>query len=221
RFTHEFKFIKEIGSGAFGRVVEAEHFLDKWKYAVKQIAFQRKEDKVEKILREVQTMAKFDHPNIVRYYGAWIERPPQVFFFKFRVKLFWSIFYMPTVLCNYSLEDWLSENEQQPRDHQKMRVLFKQLVEAVAYIHSKDVIHRDLKPSNILFDEKDGIRVCDLGIATEIFEAETLSTRTITGTPLYSGPEQSSWRYGRKVDVFALGLIYAEMSVNMTSDVRE
>ncbi|GMT25701.1 hypothetical protein PFISCL1PPCAC_16998, partial [Pristionchus fissidentatus] len=187
KFADDFILIREIGSGAFGRVFEAQNILDKWKYAVKRIALPGKssEDKVQEKLREVHSMAKFDHPNIVRYYGSWIERPPQVPFQEHNVYL-----YIQMQHCNHSLEDWLRENEQQPRNQERMRDLFKQLVEAVAYIHSKGVIHRDLKPRNILFDDVNRIRVCDLGISTEIaistIEGEEVSeTRTIIGTPLY------------------------------------
>ncbi|GMT17876.1 hypothetical protein PFISCL1PPCAC_9170 [Pristionchus fissidentatus] len=222
RFTEEFKLIRELGRGAFGCVVEAENFVDECKYAVKRIAIPHKssEYSVQKKLREVRAMAKFSHPNIVRYYGSWIERPPKIPFQDHSIFL-----YIQMELCIHSLEDFLRETQNEYRYPQKMRVLFKQLVEAVAYIHEEGIIHRDLKPSNILFNEKGDIRVCDLGIAAEIaintIEGEEISeTRTIIGTPLYKSPEQNYWSYTSKVDVFALGLIYAEMSMKMTKEVR-
>ncbi|GMT10111.1 hypothetical protein PFISCL1PPCAC_1408, partial [Pristionchus fissidentatus] len=217
KFADEFKNIKEIGSGVYGRVFEAENILDKCKYAVKRIAFPRdsNEDLISKKLREVQAMAKFDHSNIVRYYGSWTERPPQDHNMYLHILM---------QLCKHSLAYWLMENYQQPRDQQRMRYLFKQLVDAVAYIHRKEVIHRDLKPSNILFDEVDRIRVCDLGLATNAISSidgeEITGTRTVIGTPLYKSPEQSYNRYTSKVDVFSIGLIYAEMSVKMKGEVR-
>ncbi|GMT25532.1 hypothetical protein PFISCL1PPCAC_16829, partial [Pristionchus fissidentatus] len=160
RFAEEFKPIKELGRGAFGCVFEAENLLDEWKYAVKRIAIPQKsnEDSVHKMLREVRAMARFDHPNIVRYYGSWIEKPPKIPHHDQNVYL-----YIQMQLCIYSLEDFLRDKLQKPRDHHRMRIIFTQLMEAVAYIHGKGVIHRDLKPSNILFDEDDKIRVCDLG----------------------------------------------------------
>ncbi|GMT27152.1 hypothetical protein PFISCL1PPCAC_18449, partial [Pristionchus fissidentatus] len=222
RFAEEFKPIKELGRGAFGCVVEAENLLDECKYAVKRIAIPHKssEYSVQKKLKEVRAMAKLSHPNIVRYYGSWTEKPPKVPFQDHSIFL-----YIQMELCIHSLEDFLRETPYETRDPLKMRVVFKQLVEAVAYIHGKGIIHRDLKPSNILFNEKGDIRVCDLGIAAEIaintIEGQEISeTRTIVGTPLYKSPEQSYWSYTSKVDVFALGLIYVEMSSQMTKDVR-
>ncbi|GMT26253.1 hypothetical protein PFISCL1PPCAC_17550, partial [Pristionchus fissidentatus] len=133
--------------------------------------------------------------------------------------------YIQMKLCKGSLEDWLRDNQEHPRDPQRIDMIFKQIVEAIAYIHDTGVFHRDLKPSNILFDDNDRIRVCDLGIASEfeILEGQEITaTRTANiGTPLYSSPEQRYWRYSSKVDVFALGLILVELCVRMTAELRK
>ncbi|GMS82852.1 hypothetical protein PENTCL1PPCAC_5027, partial [Pristionchus entomophagus] len=69
---------------------------------------------------------------------------------------------------------------------------------------------------NILFAGPDHLKICDLGIATNVVIVEgtevTAGTRTDVSTPLYAAPEQTQWiHYTSKVDVFALGLIFAEM----------
>ncbi|GMT09687.1 hypothetical protein PFISCL1PPCAC_984, partial [Pristionchus fissidentatus] len=157
------------------------------------------ESKVQQVSREARVMAQFDHPCIVRYYGTWIERPDP-----------------ESQNDTHSLADWLKEN-QQTRDLTQMKSWFKQIVEAVAYIHDKGFIHRDLKPSNILFETSYRIRVCDLGIASELGPIDMTRTRTFdSGTQLYQSPEQMSCCYSYKVDVFTLGLIYAELCVPMT-----
>ncbi|GMT37191.1 hypothetical protein PFISCL1PPCAC_28488, partial [Pristionchus fissidentatus] len=117
---------------------------------------------------------------------------------------------------------WLSDHQLKTRDYERIRVIFKQIVEAVAYIHEQLAIHRDLKPANILFDDKDQVRVCDLGIVSEFYYGDGLEltgTRTATGTPLYCSPEQARGeRYNSKVDVFSLGLICIDLYVYMTKD---
>ncbi|GMR39545.1 hypothetical protein PMAYCL1PPCAC_09740, partial [Pristionchus mayeri] len=63
-----------LGVGGFGIVFEAVDILEKREYAVKRIFVKPKdENKVFKI--EVQALAKFDHPGMVRYHNTWIERP--------------------------------------------------------------------------------------------------------------------------------------------------
>jgi cell division cycle 2-like protein len=59
----------------------------------------------------------------------------------------------------------LMENMEEGFSVAQIKCLFKQLLEAVAYMHGRFIIHRDLKTSNILFN-KDGIlKVCDFGLA--------------------------------------------------------
>eukprot|EP00080_Pristionchus_pacificus_P022228 PDM82248.1 protein kinase [Pristionchus pacificus] len=87
-----------------------------------------------------------------------------------------------------------------------MKLWFKQIVPAVAYIHVKKLLHRDLKPSNILISEDGRLKVCDLGIASEQRlenGMEVVVTRTYKScTELYRSPEQvfNCYRAGIKAD---------------------
>eukprot|EP00547_Thalassionema_nitzschioides_P006575 CAMPEP_0194209498 /NCGR_PEP_ID=MMETSP0156-20130528/7604_1 /TAXON_ID=33649 /ORGANISM="Thalassionema nitzschioides, Strain L26-B" /LENGTH=999 /DNA_ID=CAMNT_0038936685 /DNA_START=373 /DNA_END=3372 /DNA_ORIENTATION=- len=79
RYRAEFKEISVLGKGGFGSVFVCENVLDGRKYAVKKIVIQicddplLTRDRLEKVLREVKILALLDHPNIVRYYTAWLE----------------------------------------------------------------------------------------------------------------------------------------------------
>lgn len=77
RFANEFVKISLIGEGGFGQVVLAENRLDGRKYAIKRVGLYLKNQTsktLQKFLREVKILALLDHPHIVRYYQAWLER---------------------------------------------------------------------------------------------------------------------------------------------------
>ncbi|WKY16205.1 hypothetical protein Q1695_001135 [Nippostrongylus brasiliensis] len=76
KFLQDFEPIKLLGHGGFGVVFEARNRLDECPYAVKRIAVANSERAIQRVLREVRAMAKLDHPQIIRYYHTWIERPP-------------------------------------------------------------------------------------------------------------------------------------------------
>lgn len=76
RYQADFEEEEKLGQGGFGAVFKVTNGLDKRQYAVKKIRFRRvrRISKLPvKVLREVRCLARLDHPNVVRYYGAWME----------------------------------------------------------------------------------------------------------------------------------------------------
>ena len=82
RYRREFEEISTLGRGGYGIVYQARHRLDNQVYAIKKVPLsatrlqqiQRKgHSELEEVLRELQTLARLDHPNIVRYYNGWVE----------------------------------------------------------------------------------------------------------------------------------------------------
>ncbi len=53
-------------------------------------------------------------------------------------------------------------------DEDTARVLFKQLIEGLGYIHSKGVLHRDIKLDNILLDGKGNVKIADFGVSKQV-----------------------------------------------------
>ncbi len=88
--------------------------------------------------------------------------------------------------------------------------LFVQIVEAIAYIHSRKVIHRDIKPENILVDAKFRPKICDFGWSSVLKNDST--RKTFCGTYEYMAPEIfESAAYTEKVDVWSLGILLYEL----------
>ncbi|KKZ67616.1 hypothetical protein EMCG_06676 [[Emmonsia] crescens] len=84
RYTIEFEEEAMIGRGSYGAVYRVRHHVDGQVYAVKKIPLGEKRLRqvqerglraLDNILREVRTLARLEHPNVVRYFGAWAECP--------------------------------------------------------------------------------------------------------------------------------------------------
>ena len=98
------------------------------------------------------------------------------------------------------------------------RYYFKQLVEAVEYLHSQNLVHRDLKMENLLMDENFNLKINDFGFqkTTQQQIGEKIICTTQIGTEAYQAPETRSRKEiviydGKKVDIFNIGVILFSM----------
>ncbi|XP_036402952.1 interferon-induced, double-stranded RNA-activated protein kinase isoform X2 [Megalops cyprinoides] len=227
RFLHDYDTIQRIGKGGFGNVFKAKRKLEDKYFAVKIV------QSTKKALREVGALAELEHPHIVRYYTAWIEDT------KYQSESSdgnsstnsgsnssAQYLYIQMELCEEgTLREWINQKnhdrDKDPKREKDALRIFRQIVEGVTYIHSKNLIHRDLKPLNILFGNDKGVKIGDFGLATfaECDSDESLLQRTKkTGTRSYMSPEQINQSiYDQKVDIFALGLIYFELLWRLTT----
>ncbi|XP_068012468.1 interferon-induced, double-stranded RNA-activated protein kinase isoform X2 [Melanerpes formicivorus] len=204
RFLKSFENIAPIGEGGFGMVFKATAKLDKRTYAVKRVLF------TDKVLREVTTLAKLEHENIVRYYDSWEGNDHETHpVLRQKSDKTNTYLFIQMEFCEQgSLEDWIEENRQEQKYQQMAQNKFLQILKGVNYIHSEGLIHRDLKPQNILISREDKVKIGDFGLVTSM-EYETFTENR--GTKSYMAPEQVGDRYGTEVDIYALGLIWFEI----------
>ena len=79
RYASEFIELRALGRGGFGSVFQCQNALDGRDYAVKKVSIRSGgggdvfQQQLQRVLREVKILAVLDHPNIVRYYTAWLE----------------------------------------------------------------------------------------------------------------------------------------------------
>ena len=95
-----------------------------------------------------------------------------------------------------------------------IKTLLRQIIDALEFIHSMEVIHRDLKPSNIFLTSENVPKIGDFGLAksngNEVSGKRTYSGKV--GTPLYVAPEAEERQiYGCFTDIYSLGVIIFEM----------
>jgi serine/threonine protein kinase len=95
---------------------------------------------------------------------------------------------------------------------QAARRIFRKLVEAVAYCHSKKVIHRDIKHKNILLDQDLNPKLIDFGLSNYSKDEGEMRS-TFCGTPAYAAPEMilAHKYHGPEVDVWSLGIVLYTM----------
>uniref|UniRef100_A0A8C9QKE5 non-specific serine/threonine protein kinase n=1 Tax=Spermophilus dauricus TaxID=99837 RepID=A0A8C9QKE5_SPEDA len=98
-------------------------------------------------------------------------------------------------------QDRLSEEE--------TRVVFRQIVSAVAYVHSQGYAHRDLKPENLLFDENHKLKLIDFGLCAKPKGNKDYHLQTCCGSLAYAAPEliQGKSYLGSEADVWSMGIL--------------
>ena len=89
----------------------------------------------------------------------------------------------------------------------KIKSIFKQIYDAVKYIHNKNIIHRDLKTNNIVFldEEKTKVAIIDFGISSTFCGGDVLNAGTLRYLPPEAFEENSRISIG--YDMWALGVI--------------
>lgn len=96
-----------------------------------------------------------------------------------------------------------------------------QIAEALAVAHAKGIVHRDLKPANIMLT-KSGVKVLDFGLAKSAVDPSLTAAGGVMGTPIYMAPERLEGKEADvRSDIYALGLILAEMMTGKRSQNRE
>ncbi|KAI7832009.1 fused serine/threonine kinase-like protein [Kickxella alabastrina] len=101
---------------------------------------------------------------------------------------------------------------------EEVRVIGLQLVTALFYLHKLGVVHHDVKLPNALIGFDGRIKLCDMGLATQLTrDGKPLYIQTLKGTPLYMAPEMlRRARYTYKADLWSLGVVLYELYVGRT-----
>jgi len=105
----------------------------------------------------------------------------------------------------------IKSNQELSDDHYKF--IIYQILRALLFLHSANIIHRDIKPSNILINEDCIIKICDFGLSRNIREADKLSLTEYVVTRYYRAPEVMlcSHQYSKSIDIWSVGCTFAEL----------
>jgi serine/threonine protein kinase len=155
-------------------------------------------------MTEVEALTHLHHPNIVNM----IEFSNDGVVTKSSGRTYPVIFIVLELATGGEFFDYIATGGQFPE--RIARFYFRQLIDALDYIHTKGAVHRDLKPENLLFDANYNLKVADFGFAAPVDGRDGSGTlKTKLGTESYMAPEINLKRayQGASVDLFASGII--------------
>lgn len=193
--TRDFEILPQVlGTGYSGAVCLAEHRSSKRQVAVKQFRKRRlKEHRLKMLKSEVEVYLRLDHPNICRLLHAYEGR-----------RYVWLVM----EICSCELYSRLCERkvycEEDAAD------VMRQMLQAINYLHSHNIVHRDLKLENWMYgaptcQDQDRIKLIDFGFS-EIIQEDT-KMEMPCGTLHYTSPEVLSRNYTKKCDLWSCGVI--------------
>ena len=167
-----YKIGRSIGHGAFGKVNLALHILSGQIVSIKSFNKKKNIFSISKIKNEVKIMSKLrKHNNIVKL-----------------LELFETEEHYCLVMENIVGGNLLNAiNKMNKIPENLAKIIFKQLIQALQYIHSNGIVHRDIKPDNILLDLDNTIKICDFGVSKIIPEGQLIQDSC--GTPAFVAPE--------------------------------
>jgi len=192
------RLLERLGQGGMGRVYRAHHNgLDKI-VAVKVLHRDLLEsaELVERFMREAQSAAKLEHPNVVQILNAGQDSGRHFIVMQF--------------VEGESLAARL-RRERQLAPGEAARIA-RGVASALGAAHALHIVHRDIKPDNVMLTAEGQVKVADFGLArNRLVNSELTQAGRAFGTPPYMSPEQISGRdVDERSDLYSLGVLLYE-----------
>jgi YD repeat-containing protein len=200
---HNYKFISLLGEGGMANVYLAENQVLGNQVALKLLKeeFVQHPNIRKRFLAEARNLAQMSHPNVIKVTDL-IDAGDIVAF-------------VMEYIEGETLEHYIERKGKLPVE--EIETLFKQMMEAIEYVHSQGFIHRDIKPSNFILTKGGSIKLLDFGIAKNTNDSAVDYTKTglmqQMGTPMYMSPEQvkNTSEVTKETDIYSLGVVLWQM----------
>ncbi|KAL9971255.1 hypothetical protein ACROYT_G023761 [Oculina patagonica] len=199
RNVEEFQWLNRIEEGTYGVVYRAKDRRTGDIVALKKLKMEReKEGFPITSLREINTLLKAQHPNIVTVREIVVGSNMDKIY----------------IVMDYVEHDLkvLMEHMTQGFRIGEIKTLMIQLLRAVAHLHDNWILHRDLKASNLLLSNNGILKVGDFGLARE-YGSPLKNYTPIVVTLWYRAPELllGTKEYSTPIDLWSVGCIFAEL----------
>jgi len=195
-FSDRYKGVSLLGKGSFGRVVLCKERTTGGEAAVKVMAKKslKKKDDIKLLMREVELLKSLDHPNIMKIFEFFED--DNHFYVVGEVYRGGELFDEIVLRKKFTEAD--------------AKVIIRQILSGISYLHQLNISHRDMKPENILLESEhsiDALKIIDFGLSTVYEIKKNLSMKERTGTAYYVAPEVLKGAYNEKCDVWSIGVI--------------
>jgi len=193
----DYQIISVIGRGGMGKVFKVRNLISDRIEAMKVLlpGTDPRADLVERFLREIKVVAALEHPRIASLRTA-LRANDQILMIMEYVE--------GTSLHSHMLQGTI--------DSARAVRFTQQVLEALAYAHSRGVVHRDIKPSNILLAPDDRIKLTDFGIASRTGDPRLTGEGMALGSLFYMSPEQmKAEAVDARSDLYSVGVTLYEM----------
>ncbi|GJJ76768.1 serine/threonine kinase 32 [Entomortierella parvispora] len=195
----QFKLLRVIGRGSFGKVRMVERRETAKIYALKYISKAQviKMDAVRNVLRERQILETLDHAFVVNMRFAFQDDE--------------YMYMCMDLMMGGDLRFHLNRKQ---FGEDVVRFWIAEMAFAITHLHSLGIVHRDIKPDNVLLDENGHAHLTDFNIGCKLTPEKPFLTSQ-SGTVAYMAPEVfNSTGYGTSVDWWALGVVFYECIYN-------
>ncbi|KAL9396201.1 hypothetical protein Peur_010454 [Populus x canadensis] len=186
-----------LGRGSFGSVYEGISD-DGFFFAVKEVSLldqgSKGKQSIYQLEQEIALLSRFEHENIVQYYGTDKDESKLYIFLELVTKGSLQKLYQ-----RYNLRD------------SQVSSYTRQILHGLKYLHDQNVVHRDIKCANLLVDANGSVKLADFGLA----KATKLNdVKSCKGTAFWMAPEvvnNKNQGYGLPADIWSLGCTVLEM----------
>ena len=197
-----------IGLGAYGIIISAiDTENNNQIVAIKKLKRISDIIDLKRIAREVLIMKYCQHENIVSLLDVIIH-----FNYSEKNNNFNKVadIYLVMEKMDSDLQKIIASKQELSDEHYQL--ILYQILRALYFLHSANIIHRDFKPSNVLINEDCTVKLCDFGMSRGIKEENILLTEYVV-TRYYRAPEVmlSSHHYSKKIDVWSVGCAFVEL----------
>jgi len=201
----DFLFGPTIGQGKFSNVIYAKHKSSSVEVAIKtidQFTLRRIPDMAHMIWTEQAILRRLESPCVVNLLAFFSDSD--------------FVYMVQDLACGGDITMLMRfglSSSKRTKWHESIPYYCRQIVDAICYVHSQNIIHGDIKPQNILHDGRGKLKLADFGSS---FECNSkMETRIAIGTTEYSSPEvlMSDCKLSVSIDFWSLGCVIFAMFI--------